>query len=117
LLPGYRLKQNLENDYLIDRQRQKTKTFTGIPGLNTQDVGIQEAMGPIPDRTKEHLGTSDRAVITARQLLLEAGNDVAAGRTPKGVDPATYRTVRAYDAVVRRGEDWRVLAPELVAKW
>ena len=74
-------------------------------------------MGPIPDRTKEHLGTSDRAVIMARQLLLEAGRDVAAGRAPRGVDPATYRGVRAYDAVVHRGQDWRVLGPELVAKW
>jgi len=118
LIPGtYRLKQNLENDFLIDRHRQKTKTYTGIPGLNTQDVGIQEGMGPIPDRTKEHLGTSDRAVIVARQLLLEAGRDVAAGRKPKGIDPATYRDVRAYDAVVPRGQTWRALARELVAKW
>jgi hypothetical protein len=118
LIPGtYRLKQNLENDFLIDRHRQKTKTYTGIPGLNTQDVGIQEGMGPIPDRTQEHLGTSDRAVIVARQLLLEAGRDVAAGKKPKGLDPVTYRNVRAYDAVVPRSQTWRALAPELVAKW
>ena len=74
-------------------------------------------MGPIPDRTLEHLGTSDRAVIVARQLILEAGRDVAAGRKPKGLDPATYRDVRAYDAVVKRDQTWRDLGPELVAKW
>jgi phthalate 4,5-dioxygenase len=118
MLPGYRLKQNLDNDYKIDRERQKKLTFTGIPGgANTQDIAITEGMGPIADRTKEHLGTSDRAVITARQLLLEAGRDVAEGRKPRGLDPATYRNVRAYDAVVKRDQDWHALEPELVAKW
>ena len=118
VLPGYRLKANLENDYFLDRERQKTLTYTGIPGgANTQDIAITEGMGPIADRTKEHLGTSDRAVITARTLLLEAGRDVAEGRDPRGLDPATYRGVRAYDAVVKRDQDWRALEPQLIAKW
>jgi nitrite reductase/ring-hydroxylating ferredoxin subunit len=118
-IPGtFRLKRNLGNDYLIDRQRQKTQTFTGIIGINTQDFAVQEGMGHIVDRSKEHLGTSDKAIIAARQLLLEAIDDVAKGRTPRGTDPSTYRNVRPYDNYCPKDKDWRKeFAGELAAKW
>jgi phthalate 4,5-dioxygenase len=118
LLPGYRLKKNLDNDYLIDRQVQKTQTFTGIVGINTQDFALQEGMGPIVDRSKEHLGTSDRAIITMRQLLMEAMDAVEAGKPIRGTDPETYRKVRAVDLPIDAGLDWRdALKDELVAKF
>jgi phthalate 4,5-dioxygenase len=119
LIPGtYRLKANLSNDYFIDRQLQKTKTFTGIRGVNTQDFAIQEGMGPIPDRSKERLGTTDRAIIVTRQLLLEGCDRVAGGEAPRGVAPETYRGVRAYDRVIERDRSWREeFAEELLAKW
>jgi hypothetical protein len=66
-LPGFRLKKNLANDYLIDREMQKRENFTGIVGVNTEDFAVQEGMGPIVDRSKEHLGTTDRAVIALRR--------------------------------------------------
>jgi len=72
LIPGtFKLKKNLANDFMIDRAVQKTKTFTGIVGINTQDMALQEGMGPICDRSKEHLGTTDKAIIACRQLLLK----------------------------------------------
>jgi hypothetical protein len=75
-------------------------------------------MGPICDRTKEHLGTSDRAIIALRQLLLEAVDVVERGGAPRGVDPAAYRNVRPYDNFLGRDKDWRdAFASELVAKW
>jgi phthalate 4,5-dioxygenase len=118
LLPGYKLKANKSNDYFLDRDVQKTQTYTGIPGVNTQDYALQEGMGRIVDRTREHLGTSDRAIIAARQLLLEAIDEVAAGRRPRGAHPESYRTARPYDDYLTRGEDWRIaFASELVAKW
>jgi phthalate 4,5-dioxygenase len=118
LLPGFMLKANLANDYFIDRRLQKTKTFTGITGINTQDYALQEGMGPIVDRSKEHLGTTDKAIIAARSLLLEALDTVAQGGTPRGTDPLTYRDVRAYDDHLARGADWHVaFAKELTAKW
>ena len=119
LIPGtYWLKKNLRNDYLIDRQLQKTKTFTGIVGINTQDIGLQEGMGPICDRTKEHLGTTDRAVIVARQLLLEALDELKAGRATRALDPATYRNVRAVDMFTEKDVDWRVaLKDEVLARF
>src|SRR5205823_5868543 len=50
---GFRSVRNMENLFLIDRELQRTKTYTGITGLNTQDRAIQESMGPIADRTLE----------------------------------------------------------------
>ena len=97
LLPDGRLKRNRANDFLIDRDVQRTRTFTGISGVNTQDVAVQEGMGPIVDRTKEHLGSTDRAIVAMRRLLLEAVRVVEAGGPPKGVDPSTYRNMRAVD--------------------
>jgi phthalate 4,5-dioxygenase oxygenase subunit len=119
MIPGtFRLKRNLSNDYLIDRHLQKTKTFTGITGVNTQDMALQEGMGHIVDRSKEHLGTSDRAIIVMRQLLIEAMADLEAGKPLRGADPATYSHVRAVDLVIPPAPDWRVaLKDELTAKF
>jgi hypothetical protein len=115
LLPGYRLKRNIENDYLIDREMQRTTNFTGIKGVNTQDFALQEGMGPIVDRSREHLGSSDKAIIAARQLLLEGTREIEEGNTPRGALPKTYCNVRAYDGFIRKGEDWRVAFAEHLA--
>jgi phthalate 4,5-dioxygenase oxygenase subunit len=85
VIPGtFRFKRNRTNDYLLDRQRQKTVNYTGIEGIAAQDQAIQESMGPIADRSREHLGSSDVAIIAARRLLLQACVDVEAGRDPLG---------------------------------
>lgn len=108
VLPGYRLKRNPSNDFLIDREVQRTKTFTGIAGINTQDYALQETMEkPFPDRTKERLGTADLAIIAARQMLLEATRIVENGKQLKGTDPETYRAARACDAFLPKGVNWR----------
>jgi phthalate 4,5-dioxygenase oxygenase subunit len=119
LIPGtFRLKKNKSNDYMIDRVLQKTKTYTGIVGVNTQDFALQEGMGPIVDRSLEHLGTSDRAIVTMRRLLLEAVGDVEHDKPPRGLDPRSYRDVRPYDDFVPAGEEWpQRFATELTAKW
>jgi phthalate 4,5-dioxygenase len=119
VFPGtFRLKKNLRNDYDIDRQLQKTQTFTGIVGINTQDMALQEGMGRIVDRSKEHLGTSDRAIIAMRQLLMEAMDAVESGEKIRGLDPADYRDVRAVDLMIPLGVEWReALKDELVAKF
>ncbi len=118
-VPGtHFLKQNKANDFLIDRKMQKTETFTGIRGVNTQDFAVQEGMGAIPDRTKEHLGTTDKAVIAMRKLLLEAVNAVERGDRPRGTDSKMYRGIRPYDDFLKRDDDWHTaFAHELVAKW
>ena len=100
---------------MLDRQVQKTESFTGIDGVNTQDRAIQESMGRIVDRSREHLGPADKAVIQARRLLLEAVKAVRDGKTPRGVD-GTYYALRAAEGVVPRDADWReMLTPDMSA--
>ena len=84
-MPGtFKLKANASNDYMLDREVQRTVNYTGIRGTNTQDFAVQESMGPIYDRTQEHLGSADTAIIQMRRLLLQAVEDVQDGRDPVG---------------------------------
>jgi phthalate 4,5-dioxygenase len=119
LIPGtFELKLGPANDYLIDRNVQKTETYSGINGVNTQDYALQEGMGPIVDRSREFLGTSDRAIIVMRRLLLEAMQAVARGERPKGADPASHSNIRPHDRIIESHEAWQTaLKEELFAKW
>jgi phthalate 4,5-dioxygenase oxygenase subunit len=105
--PGYRPKKNRSNDYLIDRQVQKTTTFTGIDGINTQDFALQEGMGPILDRSREHVGSTDRAIILLRQILLDQLDALETGKPLKATDPGTYARVRAVDKLVPKDRPWK----------
>lgn len=83
------------NDYLIDRARQRSESYTGMKGIRTQDAAMVESQGAIADRTREHLGTSDIAIIHLRRRLLEAARALYAGETP-AAPGAALRAVRAY---------------------
>jgi phthalate 4,5-dioxygenase len=110
---GFRKMRNIDNKWMIDRYRQKNESFTGIEGINTQDHAVQESMGPIADRTQEHLGNTDRAIVTARRLLMEAAKAVAEGDNPRGANDA-YHHIRAIERVLPPGADWRAtLRPEI----
>ena len=104
----FRSFRNRTNNYLIDRRVQKTETFTGIEGINTQDRAIQESMGPIVDRSREYLGPADRAIITTRRLLLDAIKTVQRGGNPPATD-TSYYALRAVERIVPEGTAWRDL--------
>ena len=93
-IPGtYRPEENKDVDYLMDREAQKRgDTFSGVRGIAQQDASLQESMGPIVDRTKERLVSSDTGIIKARQKLRKAVEALRDdGITPPGVDPAHHR--------------------------
>ena len=92
-IPGtYRPLQNKDNDYLIDRQAQKEgRSFSGVDGFSIQDASVQESMGPIQDRTRENLVTTDNGIIMARHLLMRAAKGLQKGIEPPGRDPVTQR--------------------------
>jgi len=90
--PLYRPRANKDNDYLIDRAAQKAgKTFSGVRGISAQDAAVQESMGPVQDRTKERLVSTDNAIIMARQRLMKAALGVRQGIAPPALDPETHK--------------------------
>jgi len=70
--------------YGIDRQKQKTESFTGISGTRLQDCAVQEDQdGPNLHRWEEHLGVTDRAIVATRRRLLGLAKDLQKGIEPK----------------------------------
>lgn len=86
LTADYRMTRNAANRYQQDRDSMKTKTFTGM-GFNFQahDAFATESQGSVEDRTNEHLVSSDKAIVAARKLLLNAIQAVNEGREPPHV--------------------------------
>ena len=75
-------------------------------------------MGPIVDRSAEYLGTTDRAIVTMRRMLLEATHAVERGEMPPGVDPKTHAQIRPYDGIVPPDVTWQDAFSEgLRCKW
>jgi phthalate 4,5-dioxygenase len=106
-------RQSLKNDYFIDREAQRNVSFTGIRGIPQQDMAVTESMGPIYDRTSEHLGSTDAAVIRMRRMLIKAAKDLEAGIEPPAVDPALpFERIRSAEKILEPGEDWRRLGTE-----
>jgi phthalate 4,5-dioxygenase len=100
LLPTYRRK----NLYGMDRQVQRKVSFTGMPFIPTQDQAMTEGMGPICDRTQEHLGTTDVAIIHMRRLMMRLVTDLQRGiEPPAATHPELYR-VRPLDVVSENAE-------------
>jgi phthalate 4,5-dioxygenase oxygenase subunit len=102
----FRKVKNRSNNWMIDRKAQKTLGYSGIEGINTQDHAIQESMGPIVDRTQEHLGASDKAIIATRRILLEAARSIGQGISPPGTG-SEYYTLRAIDKVLPPETKWQ----------
>jgi len=101
LIPGTFIPvQNKDNDYLMDRASQKAKvTYSGISGIAIQDSSLQESMGPIADRSKENLVSTDNGIIMARHRLRKAAEALKKGIAPPGLDPVTQR-VRSVSIVL-----------------
>ena len=71
---------------------QRTVNFSGIKGIQAQDMAVIESMGPISDRTREHLGTSDSAILGARRRLLREVANFQEGVEPTApYDGGLYR--------------------------
>jgi phthalate 4,5-dioxygenase len=95
--------RNRDNDYLIDRDKQKRKTFTGIDGVSEQDAMIPDSQGVIADRTREHLGPTDAAIIEFRRLILRGARDLRTGVEPAAVKNGEAYRVRGGSIVTERG--------------
>jgi len=107
----FRFKTNASNDFEIDRDLQRTGKggagFTGIRSLLMQDAAMTYSMGPIFDRSKEHLASADAMVIQVRRRLLNAVKAYQErGITPSGVDEPEVYQVRSGGVYLPPDADW-----------
>ena len=80
-LPDYRPRINKTTNYGYDPEEQRTTTFTGMGmDINVHDQWAVESPGHIYDRSKEHLGTADKGIITFRRSLIKAINGLIEGK-------------------------------------
>jgi phthalate 4,5-dioxygenase oxygenase subunit len=101
---------NESNWYLQDRAAMKNGDWTGIKGFTNQDMACQESMGPITDRTQEHLGTSDIAIIRMRRRMLEAVRKFQAGEPLIGLTPdIDWGTVKSEQLIMPKDAPWQSL--------
>jgi phthalate 4,5-dioxygenase len=101
-VPGtFRPLANKDNDYLMDRAAQKSGLmYSGIDGIAMQDASLQESMGPVVDRTKENLVSTDNGIIMTRTRLMRAAKALQdKGTMPPGLDPA-HQKVRSAAVVL-----------------
>ena len=101
-LPDYVPRVNRSNEYGFDPHEQAHSTYTGMgDDINVHDQWAVESMGAIQDRTKENLGSTDKAIAAYRRLLVRAIRDVAEGRAPllAGGSAAGVRGPASIDAI------------------
>jgi hypothetical protein len=109
-LPDYRTPHALANSHLQDRRFMLDGNYSGIQGAAIQDRAVQESMGPIYDRSREHLGVSDKAVVFYRRLLLERIRDMEQGRPLPAHDPSMSFDLRGASIHMPADRPWQEAA-------
>ncbi len=108
---SFRKQRNAANRYLQDRAKMRAGDFTGIHGIPTQDMAMWESMGPIADRSQDHLGRSDLAVLRFRQLMVAAARAFEKGEpAPGAAEPRPrHLELASFEGMLPKGADWRAL--------
>ena len=112
--PDFATEHTLANKHLQDRQAMARLNFSGVPGAAIQDRAVQESMGPVYDRRKEHLGTSDKAVIYYRRLLLRKIKEMEEGKPLPAHDPALDFNQRSASHQLAAGRPWHEVLDEQI---
>jgi len=104
MIPGTAImKENVSNDYLRDRDVQRGENFTGIKSIVAQDAAMTEDQdGPIPDRSREYLVSSDRVTAGLRKKLLARVKALMAGTEPPEPSNPNAYAVRGVDVFLPR---------------
>jgi nitrite reductase/ring-hydroxylating ferredoxin subunit len=78
--PDYKPIYNRANAWGFDADQQRRATYTGMGfDINIHDQFACESPGRLADRTREHLGSSDRGILLYRRLLQDAIQKTASG--------------------------------------
>jgi hypothetical protein len=109
------LRGDRSNAWGQDRELMASGHFTGIGrSLLEEDAIVQTSMGPIVDRSKETLSSSDVAVAQNRRLLLDAIAAGEAGELPPGSARSAepVRVPNGMELLVDADQSWRDAAFE-----
>jgi phthalate 4,5-dioxygenase oxygenase subunit len=107
------LRGDRSNRWGQDRTLMKEGHWSGFGRtLLEEDAAVQASMGPILDRTKEHLSSGDAAVAHARRILLDAVHAAQTDQLPPGSARTTggVRMRNALEAVLDEGQRWEDIA-------
>jgi nitrite reductase/ring-hydroxylating ferredoxin subunit len=114
---NWRLKADVDNEWRRDRSLEKTKLFLGIYSNPLQDSAVQVTMGQIYDRTREYLGTTDKAIIAFRRTMIQAAKALRDRNElpPNATDPSLFR-LRGTEIQIPKDQNWiEASAPYRVA--
>jgi hypothetical protein len=101
-LPDYLPKAGRHNNWGFNPEEQLKQTYLGLgqEDINVHDQWAVESMGPLQDRTREHLGTSDKVIMANRRALIKAIETVQSGGVAPGIaDPAQAGAMHGPDTV------------------
>ena len=83
-----------------------------MQGISEQDACIQDSQGPIYDRTQEHLGTTDVAIIEFRRLMLRMARNLLEGQEPAEARNGAAYWVRSGAEVAPRATPFAAVAAD-----
>ena len=119
-LPDYVPVHGAHDQWNFNPEEQRTRTYLGMgeEDINLHDQWAVESMGAIADRTREHLGQSDKVIMANRRLLLKAIDTVRAGGTPPMVlGAAQAAALQGPDTMdcIAPAQDWQAFWQQAAA--
>ena len=119
-LPDYVPIKGRHNNWGFDPEEQRTRTYLGMgeQDINLHDQWACESMGAIQDRTREHLGSSDKVIMANRRMLLQAIETVrAGGRPPMALDAEQAAGITGPDTIdcIAPARGWEAFWAEAAA--
>jgi len=100
-----------DNHFHQDREAMHSRaSWSGFHGITQEDAVISTSMGPVYDRSTEHLVAADAAIVRLRQRLLESVRRSEAGEDPIGLNLEDLTHMRGFDVDINEGESWRTHA-------
>ena len=119
-LPDYAPLHGRHDDWNFNPAEQRTRTFLGMgeDDINLHDQWAVESMGAIQDRTREHLGSSDKVIMANRRMLLKAIETVRnSGTPPMVLTPAEAAALTGPDTMdcIAPADTWQAYWQEAAA--
>ncbi len=113
-------RRQAHNRYLQDREQMKSQSFAGLGGyFASHDQFAIESPGPILDRTREYLTSTDVAIVAARRMLLDSMKGLQDGKDPpfclSNPEDNRFNDILVISAELKQGDDPRQFCRKVTA--